>query len=138
MRADDKVFDQGPIYGLDEGKLEEYLMDRHNRDEEPPAELEHEDHTPPSGNADELGLNFMFNGFPMREEPNEALLREPEELYPNEHEDHTPPADQTVLSDSDLLDKLSDLVVRVGRVEIVNVPNDLTARLALRKSLARL
>ena len=57
---------------------------------------------------------------------------------PMEREDHTPPTDQTVLSDSDLLDKLSDLVVRVGRVEIVNVPNDLTARLALRKSLARL
>ena len=65
----------------------------------------------------------------------EAILDEPIEL---EHEDHTPPADQTVLSDSDLLDKLADWVERVGRLEIVNIPSELTARLALRKSLARL
>jgi hypothetical protein len=85
--TDDDVLDQ------DQG-LEKYLMDRHNRDEEPPAKLE--------------------------------------------HEDHTPPADQTVLSDSDLLDKLADWVERGGRVEIVHMPSELTARLTLRKTLARL
>jgi len=85
--TDDDVLDQ------DQG-LEKYLMDRHNRDEEPPAKLE--------------------------------------------HEDHTPPADQTVLSDSDLLDKLADWVERGGRVEIVHMPSELTARLTLQKTLARL
>jgi hypothetical protein len=59
---------------------------------------------------------------------NVELLREPEELYPNEHE---PPADQTVLEDSDLLDKLADLLLCQG----VSV---LPHRLALRQALARL
>ena len=94
--TDDDVLDQG---------LKKYLMDRHNRDEEPPAKLE--------------------------------------------HEDHTPPADQTVLSDTDLLDRLADAVEKTGSVLIVPgdiglplrlVPSDdgLPPRLSLRKALARL
>jgi hypothetical protein len=71
----------------------------------------------------------------MRGFTNDEVLDEPIEL---ECENHTPPEDQTVFSDSDLLDKLADLMVRCGRVEIVDVPSELTARLALRQSLARL
>jgi hypothetical protein len=67
----------------------------------------------------------------------ESILDEPIEL---EYEDYTytPPADQTVLSDGDLLDKLADRIERVGRLEIVNIPSELPVRLALRKILARL
>jgi hypothetical protein len=63
------------------------------------------------------------------------ILDEPIDLESKEHE---PPADQTAFSDGDLLDKLADHIAHVGRVEIVNVPSGLPARLALRKTLAQL
>jgi deoxycytidine triphosphate deaminase len=69
-------------------------------------------------------------------EPNEDMLLD--ESVELEHENYEPPEDQTVLSDSDLLDKLADFIELVGKVEIVNMPSELTARLALRQSLARL
>jgi hypothetical protein len=71
-------------------------------------------------------------------EPNENVLREPEELYPNKHE---PPADQTVLSDGDLLDKLADRIALHQDTQI-DLTEDLQVignpRLALRRCLARL
>ena len=67
----------------------------------------------------------------------ESILDEPIEL---EYEDYTytPPADQTVLSDGDLLDKLADRLLIHGRLELALPDTELGPRLALRKTLARL